>query len=186
MNNKLYNFFENSFNNETLSQAFLIGNVSFNDIKEELYKIFNKFIFNKEINAEENPDLYILNEENDNLNKDGIVELLKKLATTSQFNDNKIYVIDGFEKLNDASFNAILKTLEEPSGNIYAFLITENIDKINPTIVSRCQKVFISSGKEEELNEEYLEITDNLINSIEKYGLRTIALQSKIYKEINQ
>ena len=86
-----------------------------------------------------------MEEKNLNITKDIIKDLLNKLSTTSQFNNNKVYIIDGVEKLNDFADNALLKTLEEPQANIYAFLITNNINSVKPTISSRCQKLYLNS-----------------------------------------
>ncbi len=44
------------------------------------------------------------------------------------------------ECLNLASANALLKTLEEPPPNTVFLLVTHSIDKLLPTILSRCRK----------------------------------------------
>lgn len=49
--------------------------------------------------------------------------------------------------MNDYASNSLLKFLEEPESNIYAFLITTNINKILPTIKSRCQVLSIQNIK---------------------------------------
>ncbi len=97
-----------------------------------------------------------------------------------------MYIIDQAEKLNDFACNALLKTLEEPQSNIYAFLLTSNIDMVLPTISSRCQKIFISSGKIVDVNEDYLELSNRLIEDIEKLGFKTISNDKEIYNEINE
>ena len=50
-----------------------------------------------------------------------------------------IYIIKDASLLNKSSANTILKFLEEPSDNIIAILLTDNIYKVIDTIVSRCQ-----------------------------------------------
>ncbi|HHX93729.1 MAG TPA: hypothetical protein GX690_01350, partial [Tenericutes bacterium] len=50
----------------------------------------------------------------------------------------KVYIINEAEKLTQAAANSILKFLEEPTSEIYAILITENINQMLKTIVSRC------------------------------------------------
>ncbi|CAL4325453.1 DNA polymerase III subunit tau, partial [isoform gamma] [Buchnera aphidicola (Protaphis terricola)] len=50
----------------------------------------------------------------------------------------KIYLIDEVHMLSKHSFNALLKTLEEPPKHIKFILATTNIEKIPKTIVSRC------------------------------------------------
>jgi DNA polymerase-3 subunit delta' len=50
----------------------------------------------------------------------------------------KIYIIDDAQLLNVQAQNALLKTIEEPPAYAIIILLTCNIDKILPTIKSRC------------------------------------------------
>ena len=52
----------------------------------------------------------------------------------------KIYIIDEAHMLSKSSFNALLKTLEEPPEHAIFILATTEINKIIPTIQSRCQR----------------------------------------------
>lgn len=53
----------------------------------------------------------------------------------------KIAVIDDADLMNDASANALLKTLEEPPDGAILFLIASNSEALLPTIRSRCQMI---------------------------------------------
>ncbi len=180
-------YFKKLNEEDKLTQAFLIGNVLFDDIQNEINEVLKKYIFNNSIdNLKDNPDVYILKQDETNITKDVIKDLLNKLSTTSQFNNKKVYIIDKTEYLSDTVFNAILKTLEEPKEGIYAILISNNIDAVKPTIVSRCQKIFLTSSTDKlELNEEIEEISNDLINSIEENGPKTIAKNYKMYNIIS-
>lgn len=182
--NKIYDYFENLDKENKITQAFLIGNVNFSNIKEEIFKILKDFIFKQDINIQECPDVYILENEEKAVGKEDIKELLKNLSTTSQFNSRKVYIINNCETLNPACNNAILKTLEEPGEGIYAFLITNNIDSVIQTISSRCQKIFISTSQEYELDEKYTGLADELIEKIESNGVKTIAKNPELYSII--
>ena len=179
-------YFEKLNEEDKLTQAFLIGNVLFDDIKNEINEVLQKYIFNNNIdNLKDNPDVYILKQDETNITKDIIKDLLNKLSTTSQFNNKKVYIIDKTEYLSDTIFNAILKTLEEPKEGIYAILISNNIDAVKPTIISRCQKIFLTSSTDKlELSDEIEEIANNLIDSIEENGPKTIAKNYKMYNII--
>lgn len=179
-------YFEKLNEEDKLTQAFLIGNVLFDDVQNEINEILQKYIFNNNIdNLKDNPDVYILKQDEVNITKDVIKDLLNKLSTTSQFNNKKVYIIDKTEYLSDTVLNAILKTLEEPKEGIYAILISNNIDAVKPTIVSRCQKIFLSSSTDKlEITEEIEEISNDLINSIEENGPKTIAKNYKMYNII--
>lgn len=52
----------------------------------------------------------------------------------------KVYIIDEVHKLSDSSFNALLKTLEEPPTHVVFILATTDPEKIPATIISRCQR----------------------------------------------
>ncbi|NCC70651.1 hypothetical protein EOM09_03645, partial [bacterium] len=70
---------------------------------------------------------------------DQIKELHSKLKTTSQIHNKKLYIINECEKMNESAGNKLLKLLEEPGNNIYAILISGNLDNVMKTIRSRCQ-----------------------------------------------
>lgn len=52
----------------------------------------------------------------------------------------KVYIIDEAHMLTDDSFNALLKTLEEPPAHVIFILATTEPHKIPATILSRCQR----------------------------------------------
>jgi len=52
----------------------------------------------------------------------------------------KIYIIDEVHMLTSAAFNALLKTLEEPPEHVKFLFATTEVQKVLPTILSRCQR----------------------------------------------
>lgn len=52
----------------------------------------------------------------------------------------KVYIIDEAHMLTKEAFNALLKTLEEPPSHVIFILATTELEKILPTIISRCQR----------------------------------------------
>jgi DNA polymerase-3 subunit gamma/tau len=52
----------------------------------------------------------------------------------------KIYIIDEVHMLSTSSFNALLKTLEEPPPKVIFIFATTDVNKVPLTIVSRCQR----------------------------------------------
>ena len=64
-------------------------------------------------------------------------ESVKYAPARGQF---KIYYIDEVHMLSNAAFNALLKTLEEPPEHVKFIFATTEVQKILPTILSRCQR----------------------------------------------
>jgi DNA polymerase-3 subunit gamma/tau len=64
-------------------------------------------------------------------------ESVKYAPSRGQF---KIYYIDEVHMLSNAAFNALLKTLEEPPEHVKFIFATTEVQKILPTILSRCQR----------------------------------------------
>ena len=73
--------------------------------------------------------------------KVGDIENLQKFLASSSLEKQgkKIYIINRLENANKEAVNALLKTLEEPTSSVYAFITTQNEAKLLPTIISRCQ-----------------------------------------------
>lgn len=71
-----------------------------------------------------------------------IRELSDFLTLSSHQNDGlRIVLIHPAEALNPASANALLKMLEEPLADVMFILVTHQLQKLLPTIISRCQQV---------------------------------------------
>ncbi|MDA8022243.1 MAG: DNA polymerase III subunit gamma/tau, partial [Gammaproteobacteria bacterium] len=65
-------------------------------------------------------------------------ELLDNVQYTPTQGRFKIYLIDEVHMLSTHSFNALLKTLEEPPEHVKFLLATTDPQKLPPTILSRC------------------------------------------------
>ena len=66
-------------------------------------------------------------------------DLIEKVKFTSGAARYKMYIIDEVHMLSDASFNAFLKTIEEPPQYVIFVLATTAPYKVPQTILSRCQ-----------------------------------------------
>lgn len=70
---------------------------------------------------------------------ENIRELRDNVKFTPMGGKYKVYIIDEVHMLTDQSFNALLKTLEEPPAHVVFVLATTEYHKIPETILSRCQ-----------------------------------------------
>ena len=72
------------------------------------------------------------------------VDNIRDLIERAQFSPvqcrYKVYVIDEVHMLSNQAFNALLKTLEEPPDRVVFILATTDLQRVLPTIISRCQK----------------------------------------------
>jgi len=84
------------------------------------------------------PDHLLLNSENKTLGVDDIRRGNAFLEKTAHLGKVKTILIPKAQLMTVAAANALLKTLEEPSANSYIVLITDDIDSLLPTIISRC------------------------------------------------
>jgi len=77
-------------------------------------------------------------EEQKSIKIDTVRELIKFSSLKPSYSSKKIIIVDDAEKMTTDAQNSILKTLEEPPENTIIILVTENINILLPTIVSRC------------------------------------------------
>ena len=76
----------------------------------------------------------------------------------------KVYIIDEVHMLSTGAFNALLKTLEEPTPNVVFILATTELHKIPATILSRVQRFEFKSIKIQD-------IRDHIFQILEKEGI---------------
>jgi len=75
----------------------------------------------------------------------------RDVALTTFSRGKKVVIIIDAENLNEESANALLKTLEEPTGDTLFILTTSYRDQLFPTIISRCQDVRFDLLSENEI-----------------------------------
>ena len=72
-------------------------------------------------------------------------EIIKKLSLKTFESDFKIMIIWLPEKMHQATSNKLLKMIEEPPEKTLFLLVSDEPDKVIPTILSRCQLIKIPS-----------------------------------------
>jgi len=66
-----------------------------------------------------------------------IIDNVKYAPTRGNY---KLYIVDEVHMLSNSSFNALLKTLEEPPPHVKFVFATTDVQKVPTTIISRCQR----------------------------------------------
>jgi len=109
---------------------------------------------------------------------DNMREILENAQYTPTKNLYKIYLIDEVHMLSKSSFNALLKTLEEPPKHIKFLLATTDPKKLPITILSRCLQFNLNKLSHDEIlnhlkfimSAEKLEFEDEALSKIADFG----------------
>ena len=151
----LYKTFFNALTNDKVAQAYLL--VGGNGIPlKQIASFLGKSLLcdhptpfaDEECNScrridnGNNPDFLLINGEEESIKKEHIDSLISAFSATA-FGPKgiKVYIINLVENMTTEAVNGLLKFLEEPPANTYAFLTSQNINKVLPTIISRCQTI---------------------------------------------
>ncbi|MCH7779740.1 MAG: DNA polymerase III subunit gamma/tau, partial [Acidobacteria bacterium] len=102
-------------------------------------------------------------------------ELLELVSYAPVRDRYKILIIDEAHMLSKQSFNALLKTLEEPPPNVIFVLATTELGKLLPTILSRCQVFEFRRIGTRDLAEHLRRVCDAEKIEISDSGLERIA-----------
>jgi len=109
---------------------------------------------------------------------DDIRELQEIVSYAPARDRSRVLILDEFHMLSKNAFNALLKTLEEPPPGVVFILATTEIQKILPTVLSRCQ-VFefrrvatgeLSAHLRRVCDAEGVEISDPTLDRIARAG----------------
>jgi DNA polymerase-3 subunit delta' len=89
------------------------------------------------------PDFYRVGREEEAavIRVEQIRDLSESFSLKSYRGRNKVALIDPADAMNISSFNALLKTLEEPSDNTYLILTASRSDRLPGTVVSRSARM---------------------------------------------
>ncbi len=105
--------------------------------------------------AQTHPDHYVLEpEEVDKaIRVDQVRDLVGFVTQTAQLGGRKVILLEPAEAMNLNAANALLKSLEEPSGDTVLLLISHQPSRLLPTIKSRCvQQACPLPGRQQSLD----------------------------------
>ena len=104
---------------------------------------------------------------------DDMRELIENVQYKPSNGLYKIYLIDEVHMLSKASFNALLKTLEEPPEHVVFIFATTDPDRIPKTVLSRCLQLNLKTVPQDILQNHLVSIVnnENVPNEVEALGL---------------
>lgn len=179
---KLYDFLTKSSLNNKISHAYLLetNGVSY---AEDFALDMAKFFLSDNLSSEEKnyvcnlidngnyPDLKVISADK-MIKKEQMMQLMTDFKNKPLYGKYMIYIINDIAKLNTSSANTILKFLEEPSENVIAILIVDNVSLALETIVSRCQILTLVNDGEDlfsDLSKKYDCSQDDYLSAINYY-----------------
>ena len=89
----------------------------------------------------QHPDLHILKPEGQTIKIEQVRQLENDISLAPYEAEQRVIIIDQAESMTVQSANSLLKTLEEPIGNVLFMLIVSNRQMLLDTILSRCMVV---------------------------------------------
>ncbi len=87
------------------------------------------------------PDLHVVEREGDLIRVEQVDPVIADLGLKPFSGSRRVWIIPEVEYLHPAAANKLLKSIEEPPAYVYFLLVTDRLERVLPTIVSRCQQV---------------------------------------------
>lgn len=110
---------------------------------------------------------------------DEIREIRDKSTYAPSLARYKVYIIDEVHMLSTGAFNALLKTLEEPTQNVVFILATTELHKIPATILSRVQRFEFKSIRTQDITTHIHHILEKENISSEPEAVEIIARRAE-------
>ena len=202
----IYKTFVNASKEEKLSHAYLLSGSIGMPLKETAMFLAKSLICDNpnplaceqcmtclRVDEGNYSDLRVFDGSEGRIKKEDVQRILASFDRTALEDKGvMIYVIHLVENMTSVAVNALLKFLEEPGKNIYAFLTTENESKVLPTIISRTQVLrFREIDRQEIINNaeiagvlpEDAEILSGFLNDAETLKIVSESEEYKIAKQ---
>lgn len=167
-----------------MAHSFLISGGNAQARIEKAQQQIKSLLGKRIVDFRQNPDIFIFEEEK-TIKINQVRELKKKLILKPFNLKFKIALLLDAEKMTIAAQNALLKTLEEPPANSIIILLSANLERLLPTIISRTQIIAlpIKDEKKPEFQEETsknIQIAKKVISS--SLGERLVFSETLIKK----
>jgi DNA polymerase III subunit delta' len=114
------------------------------------------------------PDLHVLEREGDLIRVDQVEPVVADLSLKPFSAARRVWIITEVEYLHPAAANKLLKSIEEPPSYVVFILVTDRLERVLPTIVSRCQTV------------EFRPLSDTEVSAylVDRYRLDAVAAEA--------
>ena len=168
----IYQTFTNSLAKKTLSHAYLLVGNPGTPLLETATHLAKTIVCDDpsplaccncitclRIESNNYPDVIILDGSKATIKKEDVLNIESRFEKTAfETKGIMIYIIHLVENMTVEAVNSMLKFIEEPEAEVYAFLTTNNINNVLPTIVSRCQTLNLKSADRKDIIQESIEL----------------------------
>lgn len=179
-----YNLLYGDIENNCVTHAYLIDENNYSKAYEMVLSFVKEILCDKlneidsynvckRIDSGNYPEIKIINADGMYIKKQQIIELQQDFSRVAIEGNKRIYIIKDCEKMRAEAANSMLKFLEEPDDNIIAILMTNNINNVLSTIISRCKVVKLNNILDDNklVDEELENIAIDLIDILENKGI---------------
>jgi len=156
---EIVELFQKAIKNERLSHLYLINGPKGTGKKALSFKISALLLKTTEEALQKgHMNLFFIEPQGQTIKKKQIEDLQEEFSKTSLVGGRRVYIMDHVETMTNEASNSLLKFLEEPVSNLtIGLLLTDNLEQVIKTIVSRSQILNLPALREETLTEHLLE-----------------------------
>lgn len=154
-----YNLFVKDIENKCVTHAYLIDENNYSESFDFVLSFVKAILCDennynnkcdncslcKRIDDGNYPELKIISADGMYIKKQQIVDLQQEFSRSAVEGKKRIYIIRDCEKMRTEAANSMLKFLEEPEDDIIAILMTNNINNVLSTIISRCKVIKLNN-----------------------------------------
>ncbi|WP_120473211.1 DNA polymerase III subunit delta' [Brochothrix thermosphacta] len=102
-------------------------------------RVCSKCVNCRRIEESNHPDVHFVEPDGASIKTQQIKDLRQAFVKRGMESDKKIIIIDQAEKMTAKSANSLLKFIEEPEAEVLIVFLTTAVQRLLPTIQSRCQ-----------------------------------------------
>ena len=186
-----YNLFVKDIENNCVTHAYLIDENNYNGSFDMIMSFVKAILCEKNYYSNDKcdecslckriddgnyPELKVISADGMYIKKQQIIELQQEFSRSCVEGKKRIYIIRECEKMRTEAANSMLKFLEEPEEDIVAILMTNNINNVIPTIISRCKVIKLNnlSNKEKVVDETLENLAIDFVSMLETKGIDMI------------
>lgn len=111
----------------------------------------------RRIEAEEHPDVVTLRRDGASIKVEQVRQIKEDFSKSGMESRKKILIVQEMDKMTVSAANSLLKFIEEPEGEVLIMLLTTEVQRLLPTILSRSQVIHFPVGDVEDRVAEMIE-----------------------------